>query len=192
MRNMNKAVFLDRDGTLNIEKNYIHRIEDFDFIPGIIDGLKILQHEGYLLIIITNQSGIGRGYYKKEDFMKLNDWMLRELSNQGVLITKIYYCPHLPDARIKEYRKICNCRKPALGLYEQAIKEFDIDISKSYAIGDKIRDCTICEKSKCKGFLIGRNENAEIIDAVKNGVYRNIGYEIDLLSCAKQIVRKEE
>lgn len=185
---MNRAVFLDRDGTINVEKNYLHRIDDFEFLPGAIVGMSMLYDAGYMLIVITNQSGIGRGYYCEEDFLKLNSWMVGELKKKGMDISNTYYCPHLPDAKIERYRKICNCRKPALGLYEQAIREFDIDIDHSYVIGDKIRDCSICEKTGCKGFLIGRNENPVIIDAVKSAQYRNVEYEADLLCAAKKIM----
>lgn len=184
---MSKTVFLDRDGTINVEKHYLHRIEDFEFLPRVIEGLKILQDAGYLLIIVTNQSGIGRGYYTEKDFLKLNSWIEVELEKYGIRIAKVYYCPHLPDAKIERYRITCECRKPALGLYKQAIKEFNIDLSQSFAIGDKIRDCSICETTSCKGFLIGKNENLDVIDVVKEGSYKNIKYAKDLLSCAKQI-----
>ncbi len=184
---MNKAVFLDRDGTINVEKHYLHKIGDFELLPGVIEGMRILQNAGYLLIIITNQSGIGRGYYTEDDFLKLNSWMVANLKNQGVHISHVYYCPHLPDAKVERYRKVCECRKPALGLYDQAVKNFDIDLSKSYAIGDKIRDCAICESSSCKGFLIGENERVDLIEAVKDGKYQNIKYAQDLLDCAVQI-----
>ncbi len=184
---MNRAVFLDRDGTINVEKHYLHRIEDFELLPGAVEGLRLLQSKGYKLVIITNQSGIGRGYYTEEDFLKLNSWMVDELKKSGVNISGTYYCPHLPDAKIEQYRKICNCRKPAIGLYEQAIRELNIDIDHSYAIGDKLRDCSICEKTGCKGFLIGKNENPMIIDAIISYQYRNVEYEADLLCAAKKI-----
>ncbi len=186
----NKAVFLDRDGTINVEKHYLHKIDDFEFLPGVIEGLKLLQDAGYLLFIITNQSGIGRGYYTEKDFNSLNNWMLRKLENQGVYISNVYYCPHLPNAKIEKYRKICKCRKPSLGMYEKAIEEFDVDVNLSWAIGDKIRDCAICEKTECHGFLIGNNEKKTIINAVKNNKYSHIKYANDLLESAKQIISK--
>lgn len=185
---MNRAVFLDRDGTINVEKNYLHKIEDFEFLPGAVDALKQLQLAGYKLIIITNQSGIARGYYSEEDFRKLNTWMLSSLKNKGIEITAVYYCPHLPDAKDTIYRKNCNCRKPKLGMYKKAIKDYDIDLSKSYAVGDKIRDCAICEQSECKGYLVGHNEDAVIISEVKAGKRQNIGYAESLLECANHII----
>ncbi len=187
---MNRAVFLDRDGTINVEKNYLYKIEDFEFLPGVVNGLRLLQDAGYKLIVITNQSGIGRGYYTEEDYKNLNDWMIDELKKYGVVIDAVYYCPHLPDAKVEKYRKICNCRKPAIGLYDEAIKDFDIDVSHSWAIGDKIRDCGICEKTECRGFLIENNEKSEIIEYVKNGRYRNIRYAEDLRAAAERIVEE--
>lgn len=154
----NKAIFLDRDGTINVEKHYLYKIGDFEFLPGVIEGLKLLQDAGYLLIIVTNQSGIGRGYYTEEDFGILNSWMLKTLEDEGIHISKVYYCPHLPDAEVEQYRKVCTCRKPALGLYEMAVAEFNINLAESWAIGDKIRDCAICETTSCKGFLVEQDE----------------------------------
>lgn len=184
---MNKAIFLDRDGTINVEKNYLYRIEDFEFLPGVVGALKYLQQAGYLLIIITNQSGIGRGYYTEKDFQKLNDWMITTLREQGVTIADVYYCPHLPDAQVPEYRKDCNCRKPKLGMYEQAILDYNIQIGHSYAIGDKIRDCAICESTPCKGFLIGDNEKTEVVEEVKAGKIERVRYAKDLAEAARLI-----
>lgn len=181
---------MDRDGTINVEKYYLYKTVDFEFLPGVIEGLKLLQGAGYHLIIITNQSGIGRGYYLEEDFIALNDWMIKELEKDGIYISKTYYCPHLPDAKIEKYRKCCTCRKPALGMYDQAIREFNIDLSQSYAIGDKIRDCSICEGTKCRGYLIADNEEENVILKVKTGRYLNIKYALDLLEAAKQIIAK--
>lgn len=188
-RTMNNAIFLDRDGTINVEKDYLYRIEDFEFLPGVIEALKALQSAGFKLIIITNQSGIARGYYSEEDFQKLNAWMIEELLTHGIEIAAVYYCPHHPDAKIEKYKEDCSCRKPKLGMYEQAIKDFDINLEGSYAIGDKIRDCSICETTPCQGILIAENENKEVVDAVRDCKYRNVEYAIDLLDAADRIVR---
>lgn len=185
---MNKAIFLDRDGTINVEKHYLYKIDDFEFLPGVVDALKVLQEAGYLLIIITNQSGIGRGYYTEEDFQILNDWMVSTLKNQGIVISDVYFCPHLPDAQVEKYRKECKCRKPKLGMYEQAIIDHNIDLEHSYAIGDKIRDCAICDTTECRGFLIGNNEKQETIAAVKAGKYKRVKYANSLRECVSQII----
>ena len=164
----NKAVFLDRDGTINADKNYLYRPEDFEFLPGAVEALKMLQASGFLLIIITNQSGIARGYYTENDFAILTEWMLGRLKESGVNIAEVYYCPHLPDAKIESYRKICDCRKPSAGLFEKAAKDFDIDMAGSFAIGDKERDCAVCEKTPCRGFLIGGKINSGKIQSVSS------------------------
>ena len=159
----NKAVFLDRDGTINVDKGYLYKACDFEFLPGATDALKKLQNAGYLLIVITNQSGIGRGYYTEEDFEALNEYMKSELRKHGVNLAGVYYCPHLPDAKVERYRKVCTCRKPSLGLFERAVHDFNIDLSLSYAVGDKPRDCAICLKSECRGFLINADSDDERI-----------------------------
>lgn len=184
----NKAIFLDRDGTINVEKDYLYKIENFEFLPNVITALQRLQSAGYLLIIITNQSGIARGYYKEEDYQKLNSWMLEELKQHGISITAVYYCPHHPEAFVPAYRIDCDCRKPKLGLYEKAIADFNIDLSSSFAIGDKIRDCAICSTTNAHGYLIAHNEKPEIIEAIKNGQYERVEYVDDLLTAANKIL----
>lgn len=161
-----KAVFLDRDGTINVDKNYLYRIDEFEFLPGAVEALRLLQASGYLLIIITNQSGIARGYFTEDDYVKLTDFMRGELERRGVKLSAVYYCPHLPDGEVPEYRKVCRCRKPETGLFEQAVKDFDIDLSESFAVGDKPRDCAICEKTACRGFLIGGESSSTKVQSV--------------------------
>lgn len=185
---MNKAIFLDRDGTINVEKQYLYKIEDFELLPGVLDGLSLLQNADFLLIIITNQSGIARGYYREEDFIKLNSWMIKYFCDRGIKITKVYYCPHLPDAPVERYRINCQCRKPALGMFKQAIQDYDIDLNTSYAIGDKIRDCAICRSTPCRGYLIGEIEKPEIISDVKNGKIHGVKYSDDLYHSAIEII----
>ncbi len=148
---MNKAVFLDRDGVINIEKNYVYKIEDFEFMPGIFDLCRKYQQEGYLIFIITNQAGIARGYYTEKQFLILTDWMIKELKKQDITITKVYFCPHHPD-----FTGECECRKPNPGMILQAAKEFDIDLSESILIGDKESDI---EAGKRAGVSINININ---------------------------------
>lgn len=179
-----KAIFLDRDGTINVEKKYLYKVEDFEFIPGVIEALKLFQSLGYILIVITNQSGIARGYYDIQEYYTINDWMIKELKKNGVDIKKTYFCPHHPNACIAEYRMKCECRKPKLGLFKKAIEEFDIDLNVSFAIGDKIRDCAICAKTNCKGYLISTNEKKNIIESVKAGRINNVRYANDLMDVA--------
>lgn len=166
---MNKAVFLDRDGTINVEKNYLYKIDDFEFLPRALDGMKMLCDAGYILIIITNQSGIARGYYTERDYKKLTDYMIQECAEHGVKLTDVLYCPHLRGAAVPKYDCECDCRKPATGLFKQAVEKYDINLSESYAIGDKMRDLTICNDTGCRGYLIGGandTESSENIETV--------------------------
>ncbi len=189
---MNRAIFLDRDGTINVDKNYLYKIEDFEFLPGVIEGLRSIKAAGFLIVIITNQSGISRGYFTEKELKILNEWMIQRLKKETITIDGIYYCPHHPEASVIKYRKVCECRKPGIGLFKRAIEELDIDIDRSYAIGDKIRDCTISESTGCKSFLVGHNEQEHIISDVKNGLYPNVEWMENLFSAAKQIIEENK
>ncbi|WP_439294875.1 D-glycero-beta-D-manno-heptose 1,7-bisphosphate 7-phosphatase [Lonepinella sp. BR2882] len=136
---MKKAIFLDRDGTLNVDHGYVYQIDDFQFIDGSIEALKELKSMGYLLVVVTNQSGIARGYFTEEQFLQLTEWFDWSLADCGVDLDGIYYCPHHPDGK-GEFRQDCDCRKPKGGMLLQAIKELNIDPSKSFIVGDKIED----------------------------------------------------
>jgi len=153
---MNKAVFLDRDGTINVDKNYLSTIEDFEFLPGVFDGLRAFKKAGYLLIVITNQSGIARGYFSEVEYELINNFMIQKLKEEGILLDDVLYCPHHPEAVEMAYRIDCQCRKPKLGLFYQAIEKWDICLQDSIAIGDNMRDLEICNGTNCKGFLITR------------------------------------
>jgi D,D-heptose 1,7-bisphosphate phosphatase len=143
----NKAVFLDRDGTINVDKNYVYKIEDLEFLPGVIEGLKRIQKTGFLLVIITNQSGIGRGYYTEAQYKKLMEELHKRLKKQGINITADYYCKHAPEEN-------CECRKPNIKLIETAAREYDIDISKSFFIGDKTADILAGKNAGMKTILV--------------------------------------
>ena len=132
---MQKALFLDRDGVVNVEKDYLYKIEDFEFIDGIISLCRYYQDSGYKIFVVTNQSGIARGYYSEDDFSKLSEWMIKEFLKYGVEITKVYHCPHHPDISGE-----CECRKPKPKMLLDAKKEFDLDMQNSIMIGDKERD----------------------------------------------------
>jgi len=130
---MNKAVFFDRDGVINVDTGYVGKIEDFTFVEGIVAAMQYAQQQGYLLIIVTNQSGIGRGYYTEDDFQQLTKWMKTELAQHGVIIDAVFHCPHTDSDR-------CECRKPKPGLFLQAIDKFDVDSDNSWMVGDSERD----------------------------------------------------
>ena len=150
---MKKAIFLDRDGTINVEKDYIYKSEDLVFEEGTIEALKTFKNLGYILIVVSNQSGIARGYFTEEDLNIFNNNMNEILKKNGVEITEFYCCPHHPDG-IGEYKKVCECRKPNNKMIEDAIKEYNIDKKKSYMIGDKISDIGAGIKSNLKTVLV--------------------------------------
>jgi D-glycero-D-manno-heptose 1,7-bisphosphate phosphatase len=132
---MNKALFIDRDGVINVDKVHVYHIEDFEFTEGIFDLCRGYFDAGYLIMVITNQAGIAKGIYTETDFMKLTEWMIEQFRNYGILISKVYYCPHHPDITGP-----CQCRKPAPGMILRAIKEFDLDIKECVLIGDMETD----------------------------------------------------
>jgi D-glycero-D-manno-heptose 1,7-bisphosphate phosphatase len=132
---MQKALFLDRDGVINVEKDYLYKIDDFEFVDGIVELCRYYQDNGYKIFVVTNQSGIARGYYSDDDFAKLSEWMIKEFAKYGIDIAKVYYCPHHPDISGE-----CECRKPKPKMFLDAKKEFDLDMKNSIMIGDKQRD----------------------------------------------------
>ncbi|WP_150152184.1 D-glycero-beta-D-manno-heptose 1,7-bisphosphate 7-phosphatase [Fusobacterium nucleatum] len=150
---MKKAIFLDRDGTINVEKDYIYKREDLVFEEGSVEALKTFKNLGYILIVVSNQSGIAKGYFTEADLNIFNNNMNEILKKNGVEITEFYCCPHHPDG-IGKYKKVCECRKPNNKMIENAIKKCNIDREKSYMIGDKISDIGAGLKSNLKTVLV--------------------------------------
>jgi len=136
----NKAVFLDRDGVMNVDTGYVSHSDDFVFIEGVIDACKQIKEKGYLLVVITNQSGIARGYFSEDQFMTLTEWMDWSLADKDVDLDGLYFCPHHPDKGIGNYKQACDCRKPAPGMINSGVDDLDIDVSQSFLVGDKISD----------------------------------------------------
>lgn len=169
----NKAIFLDRDGTINIDKGYLYKKEDFEFEKGSIEALKRFMKLNFILIIVTNQSGVGRGYYREKDIEILNEYLIDYLSKKGIEIKKIYYCPHHPEEGVGKYKKDCEFRKPNPGMLLKGIREFDIDISKSYMVGDKISDVMAGLKSGLKSVLLTNKKKIkkEIAENFKEKIY---------------------
>jgi len=134
------AVFLDRDGVINKENDYVHTIDEFYFIDGVFDACRKMSKAGYRLIIITNQAGIARGYYTEDDYHHLTKWMLREFQSHDIQIDGVYHCPHHPVYGVGGYRRDCDCRKPAPGMILRAAKEHSLDLSHSILVGDNATD----------------------------------------------------
>lgn len=135
-----KAVFLDRDGVINEDRGYVGRVEDFCFIEGVFEACRALNRQGFKLIVATNQSGIGRGYFTERDFQTLNRWMLDRFDEAGVCISGVYYCPDHPEHGVGRYRRDSPYRKPNPQMLLDAALEHDIDLTGSWLVGDKLSD----------------------------------------------------
>ncbi len=140
MTDCRRALFLDRDGVINVDHGYVCSPERTDFIDGIFDIVRLARERAYRVIIVTNQAGIARGYYTERQFMDYMDWMQREFEQRGADFDAVYYCPHHPTQGRGEYRKTCPCRKPAPGMILRARQDHDLDLSRSILVGDKISD----------------------------------------------------
>jgi D-glycero-D-manno-heptose 1,7-bisphosphate phosphatase len=134
------AAFLDRDGVINVDQGYAHRIDQFEFIPGALSACRRLHEAGYLLIVVTNQAGIAHGYYDERAYQELTAWMRQRFVEAAAPLTAVYHCPHHPRGKLAAFRADCDCRKPAPGMLLQAIREHQIDVSRSFLVGDKETD----------------------------------------------------
>jgi D-glycero-D-manno-heptose 1,7-bisphosphate phosphatase len=158
----NKALFLDRDGTVNVEKNYVYRIEDFEFREGIFELVYDFFKRGYLIFVITNQAGIARGLYTQEAFHILNDWMVDQFREHGITISKVYFCPHHPD-----FNGECDCRKPKPGMILKAKEQFNLELKNSFLIGDKISDIQAGLNAGIgTNYLIGETGKVKLEDVI--------------------------
>ncbi|MGH8289043.1 MAG: D-glycero-beta-D-manno-heptose 1,7-bisphosphate 7-phosphatase [Steroidobacteraceae bacterium] len=179
-----RAAFIDRDGVLNEERAFVYRIEEFAFVPGAIEALRALQTAGYLLVVITNQSGIARGLYSEADYLALTAQIRKRLQAAGVRLDAIEYCPHLADAPVERYRLDCDCRKPKPGMLAKAIKALDIDPQASFLVGDRLSDI---EAGRAAG--VGRCYLVRTgYPLSEEAVVRADGVYDDLLICARTII----
>ena len=134
------ALFLDRDGIINVDRGYVWRIDDVEFVDGIFDLAAAAHRLGYLVVVVTNQAGIGRGFYSETDFHSLMDWIRAEFERRGAAIDAVYFCPYHPEHGIGDYRRDSDCRKPAPGMFFRAARELGIDLRRSMMVGDKPSD----------------------------------------------------
>lgn len=178
-----RAIFLDRDGTINVEKEYLHRSEEFEFIPGAPEAVGILKDAGYLVVVVTNQSGVARGYYAEADVERLHCHMDELLAAYGTSIDGYYFCPHHPEKGLDGYLTDCNCRKPLPGMLLQAASELDIDLSASWMIGDKLADMEAGRGAGCATALVLTGYGAEQVPLLPEGV----PVYADLLAAARAI-----
>lgn len=161
---MDRVVFLDRDGTINEEVEYLHRLKDLVILPGVPEALRRLREQGFKLVVVTNQAGVARGYYGEEDVKALHEYLNHLLSKEGAQIDRFYYCPHHPVHGIGKYRMECHCRKPETGMLEMAETSFQIDKSHSYMIGDKLLDTEAGKRYGVNTVLVGTGYGKELYD----------------------------
>ena len=178
------AVFLDRDGTINLEADYLYRIDDFEFIQGVPQAIKKLKKAGYLVIVVTNQSGVARGYFSLDDVTRLHEHIQKHLTAAGTGIDAFYVCPHHPEKGQGAYLKKCDCRKGQPGLLFQAGADLGLDLQKSFMIGDKVADIEAGENAGCQPILVLTgygHESRHQIEVNRAVVCEDLGAAVDVI-----------
>jgi D-glycero-D-manno-heptose 1,7-bisphosphate phosphatase len=181
---MKRAVFIDRDGTINEEKEYLYRTEDFVFIPGAPQAIRLLNDAGFLVIVVTNQSGVARGYYTEEDVHLLHRYVATQLEQEGARVDGWYYCPHHPSGR-GSYALPCRCRKPLPGMLLEAAGRFGIDLESSVMIGDKLVDVEAGRAAGCRPVLVRTGYGSE----EEHRCHGAVDVFDDLLAVAESLAR---
>jgi D-glycero-D-manno-heptose 1,7-bisphosphate phosphatase len=159
------AIFLDRDGTINREVEYLARPEQLELLPGAAEGMRRLRQAGFRLVIVTNQAGVARGYYGEEDVRAVHDRLREMLRERGVEVDGIYYCPHHPEAGQGAYRVACTCRKPGTGLFQRAARELHLALARSVVIGDKVTDLLPGLALGCRTVLVRTGYGQSLLNA---------------------------
>jgi histidinol-phosphate phosphatase family protein len=180
---MNKAVFLDRDGTINEEVDYLSRAEDFHMLPGVAEAIRMLRQHDWRIVVVTNQSVIARGYYTQEDVAAIHTRMAQELAEAGTSVDAIYVCPHRPDDN-------CRCRKPGTLLFEQAAQALDIDLAASVIVGDKLSDLLAATKLRCRSVLVLTGHGATHVHLLDTQQFQPDHVADDLIGAARWIVQR--
>jgi len=163
---MNRAVFLDRDGVITQEPPcYAHKLSQLELLPKSADAIRLLNENGFLVVVACNQAGIAHGYYREEDAILFNQAMKDNLAREGARIDAVYYCPHHPQARIERYRMNCNCRKPEPGMMIRAGKELNLDLKQSFMVGDKLSDIEAGKRAGCKTIMVRTGQGGEELKA---------------------------
>lgn len=180
---MKRAFFLDRDGTINVEKEYLYQIHDFEFIRGVPEAIRMINEAGYLVVVVTNQSGVARGYYTEEDVEILHRHIAQQLAAHQAHVDLWLYCPHHPDGR-GSYSLPCTCRKPHPGMLKEAATRYNIDLEQSYMIGDKLADIGAGLAVGCRTVLVRTGYGAEEEDMVSSSTL----VSDDLLEAVKSLL----
>ena len=174
MESKNRAVFFDRDGTLNVDVHYLYRAEDFVWTPDAMAAIQYCNAQGYLVIVVTNQSGVARGFYTEADVHRLHAWMNEELAGIGAHIDAFYYCPHHVEGRVPVYTKQCDCRKPSPKMVQTACREHQIDPEKSFFVGDQELDMECAARAGVCGV---QYRGGSLLACVQNAVRKGAGDE---------------
>lgn len=195
---MQPVIFLDRDGTINEEVNYLHRPEDLRILSGVPEAIRLFNEHGYQVVVVTNQAGVARGYYREEDVENLHRYLNEQLKPYGAHIDHFFYCPHHPEHGIGEYKQLCHCRKPETGLFERAEEFIQVDKEKSYMIGDKLIDVEAGHNYGVRGILVGTGYGSQIYEEL-NREYQTAKeekpydfYAEDLMGAARYILKEAE
>jgi D-glycero-D-manno-heptose 1,7-bisphosphate phosphatase len=187
-----KVAFLDRDGVINKEVNYLHRREDFDYTENCVEALKKLRLLNYQIIIVTNQAGIARGYYTEEDYQELTAWFLADLANRGVEVLDVFHCPHHPEGSVKGLAVECDCRKPKPGMLHKAMQKYNIDIEQSIMVGDKVSDADAGTRAGLKNCFLVRTGHITRGNCVKYEFYTSLHELILELEARRKIYTNEK
>ena len=186
------AVFMDRDGTINEQMGYINHISRFILIPGTAEAVRLLNRHQYLAIIVSNQSGVARGYFPLQLVEDVHSHMRELLKKEDAVIDGIFFCPHYPRGNVPEYTIACECRKPRTGLIKSACETFDIDMANSYVIGDRYTDIELAHRANIKGILVKTGYGLGDIEHVLPGLpFKPVHIASDLLDAVRWIIERE-
>ncbi len=169
------AVFLDRDGTVNVEVHYLSQPEQIELLPTVSETISMLNSRGILVVIVTNQAGVARGYFPEHRLITIHDHLRRILGEKNACIDGVYYCPHHPSAGLGEYRKVCDCRKPMPGMLTRAASELAIDLTRSLLIGDRESDLQAGANAGCQTALVTTGYGVETSAAIDLKSVKGIG-----------------
>ena len=161
---MKKALFLDRDGVINQDFGYVHQIDNFEFLPGIFMLCNAAMEHKYIIIVVTNQAGIGRGFYDEEAFLDLTKSVSEIFADNDINISKTYFCPHHPIHGLGKYKKYCKCRKPESGMFDEAASEYGIDMKSSIMVGDKLSDLQAAKSAGVGKLVLFGDSTSELSD----------------------------
>ncbi len=162
----NRAIFLDRDGTINEEVGYIERLDRLVIIPAAFEAIRLINLNGFKAVVVTNQAGIAKGLFNEAFVMQTNERLQEFLRQKGAAIDAFYFCPHHPTEGVPPYRQVCDCRKPAPGLFYQAARDMDIDLAASFMVGDRYRDMEAAHRAGVKGVLVKTGYGADVLENI--------------------------